>query len=359
MRDAEVGVRISAVRVATEADPPVPSVIVAGLGDKELAVRRLALLGVIRHKVAAALPQLPRFIVDSKSPEFEDGVYAMDAATAGGRADLIFDKLFADADHPGWRPRAALVLAERGDRRVHDYMVDCLLAKRCTVKQATPLLSVEKDPSVVGKLQLAWVRARPELSPLMVSLQPPGTTQLALAELEMRPGVDNAGIASSIKLLEELHATGAPKLIAERLPESNVWQRLRLDAALDRFGVTGARQRVLGTFDKLPIEWLPRAVDVLGELENAAQKKVLSGDMSSRERSDDYHVALAAAALRLKWENDAALERLLVALASTRPRERELSRRYLREFPTELLTKARDRERRPIVREELERLLTG
>ena len=58
--------------------------------------------------------------------------------------------------------------------------------------------------------------------------------------------------------------------------------------------------------------------------------------------------------MELAWQPREVPRRLLDGVAARRPRERELSLRYLRTASTEALASARTRERRPEVREVLQ-----
>src|SRR5262249_41000831 len=150
------------------------------------------------------------------------------------------------------------------------------------------------------RLQFAWVRKRADLSPLMISLRPPGTVPLALAELETMPPGDHEGILKSIAFLVALGEGSARPLVTARLTESDLWQRLRLYAALDRLGAPDARQQMVTTLDSAPLQWLPEVAEVLGQLAES-QRGVLEGEVARREASPEYPRALAAAAIRLNW----------------------------------------------------------
>jgi HEAT repeat protein len=354
-KDGEERVRAAAVEVAIQHPAAPLALIAAAVADPSPLVSRPAVDGVTRHKIAAALPALRKMIDDPQAPLREEAIYATDAATRDGRADLVYDLLFVHGDS-AQRQRAALLLAARSDARVHDYLVECLLGQRCTTEAALPLLRDEKEPSVVRRLQLAWVRGRADLAPLLIALRPPGTAPLALAGLEAVPAGDRAGVLGSASLLVDLGEPAARPLLIARRAEGDLGQRMRLDAALDLLGAPDARQRLVTTLDDAPLEWLPEVAEVLTQLDHPAQRRALEAEIAKREASSEYQRALAAAAVRLGWQEAEAPERLLRALDSARPRERELARRYLRAAPSETLERAKARERRPRVREELERL---
>ena len=82
----------------------------------------------------------------------------------------------------------------------------------------------------------------------------------------------------------------------------------------------------------------------------------------AREKLTDRSKAVAAAAVRLAWEPEAAIFALLDSLAAPGRQERDLAERYLlkskQKVVTALLRRALAREGRDAVRDQLRRILT-
>jgi HEAT repeat protein len=362
MRDRSDEVRRQAVSVAAGMRQPPAAILISALNDRDPAVQRAALDAITRSKLSLAIPALQPFLSNPQVPLYEPAVYALHElaqadpmwARLGGN-DLIYNLLYASRDEAR-RHRAAVVLAGLGDARVHDYAVDCLFANRCTLPEVAPLLSKEQDPSVIRRLELTWARQKSDWGPLMVKLRPPGVSELARADLELRPDNDAAGVLKSAQLLVDLGDTAARPQVQARLDQANAWQRLRLLILLGRLGEPAAAARIGVILDELPVEWLPEAAELLGEVDDAAQRKALAAELQRRQKHPDYHLALATSAVELLWQPKTLPARLLDGVAADRPRERELSRRYLRRAPPEALSATLSREKRPEVREELQRL---
>jgi HEAT repeat protein len=364
MRDASHQVRHQAVVVASTMKQPPAPLLISALNDPDPAVQRAALDGIAQSKLSLAIPALQPFLADPKAPLYEPAVYALHelaaadplwSATRAGSNDLIHDLLFA-SDDAARRHRAALTLAQLGDGRVHDYAVDCLFGNRCALPDVAPLLVKEADPSVIRRLELVWARGKPEWGPLLVKLRAPGLGELARADLELRGDADLAGVLRSTELLVDLGETSARPQVVARLDRAGTWQRLRLLLLLGRLGESQAAARVGAILDELPVEWLPDAAAVLGDVQDPSERKQLLTELTRRQGRPDYHLALAAAAVQLAWQPRALPPRLLDGVAAAQPRERELSRRYLRRAAPEGVTAALTHDRRSEVREELQRL---
>jgi len=365
MSDKEASVRQAVVQVANALEHPPAALLVGALSDDNGTVQSTAIDAVAHHKIAAGLPALDSIAstlspgsTQPKSPHWEEAIYAMHTITPGGRADLLYDRLFA-SDSQTRSHRAALVLGQAPDIRVHDYLVECLLAEHCQVGEVEPSLRKERDPRVLRQLQLSWVRRRHEFGPLMVVLKPPGTEQLALADLELQPGTDWPALKRSLEMLIALSATDARPLVEARVRKANLWQRVDLQVALDRLGDPAAKVRLAKVLDQLPVEWLPRAVSVLASIPEPACRGALAAELGPRETQPEYHLALAAAAVRLDWRAGELPKRLIDGLVSSKTRERELARRYLRAAKVEDLTRAATGESRLEAKQELQRLING
>jgi HEAT repeat protein len=337
MRDPSAGVRAEAVSVASGLPRAPAPLLISALNDPAPAVRERALSGIAANRLSLAIPALMPLLTDSRGPLFEPAVYALyDLAkdhplwtnTRVGTSDLIHDLLFA-GDDAARRHRAALALAQIGDSRVHNYVVDCLFANRCALGQVEPLLEKEQDPAVIRRLTLVWARNKPEWGSLVVKLRPPGAGELARADLELRDRSDRAGILRSAELLAAMHETAARPDVQARLDGADPWQRLRLLLLLGRLGEANVPARIGVILDELPVEWLPEAASLLADVDDPGQRKALEAELSRRQGRADYHLALAASSVLLAWQPKTVPRRLLDGMEARRPRERELSRRYL------------------------------
>jgi hypothetical protein len=88
---------------------------------------------------------------------------------------------------------------------------------------------------------------------------------------------------------------------------------------------------------------------------------LLGPELDKRASGADVPVALAAAAVKLQWQPEQGIFRMLAALAATTRSERDLAEKYLvrddRAVTTELLRRALAREGRPAVKDQMRRIL--
>jgi HEAT repeat protein len=354
LRDDEPSVRAAAIEAASATTPPQPDLVQKGLSDRDLAVRAEAIRAVRELKLAGARPALEAFLGDEHAPLYEEAIAAIHDLSPSGAADLIYERLFR-SDDPGRKRRAAVALGRLGDARVRDYLVACLLDKSCSVADGEPLYLRETDPSVIRRLQLQWARQRPELGGLLAALHPPGTLQLALADVELR-GPGDRDLPRLVEVLVQLGDAAARPAVERSLAGADPWLRTRLLLQLGRLGDPTAPLRAAALLDDLPVDWLPRAASLLAQASEPGQRSALLPQLRARERDADFHVALAAAAAHLDWQAGVLPPRLVDGLVSPRPRERELARRYLRGAPEAVLRRTATTELRRGAREELEQL---
>jgi hypothetical protein len=130
---------------------------------------------------------------------------------------------------------------------------------------------------------------------------------------------------------------------------------------LSRLGQSSADQVLFSEFDNLPSGWLPRVARLLGSVGEPALRERFRPELVRRERGKELSLSLAASAVLLAWEPEAAIFRFLDALASDSVEARELAIMYLnreqRPTTTSLLRRALARETRPFVRDLLRKLL--
>src|SRR5262249_40092235 len=139
--------------------------------------------------------------------------------------------------------------------------------------------------------------------------------------------------------------------------------RLRLHAAvaLVRVGDADAASALFRDMDNLPQEQLPSLVRLLARVTEPAARQKLIPELDKRSAGADVPVAIAAAATKLEWDPEAAIFRMIAALAAPTRQERDLAEKYLlrdaRPVTTELLRRALAREGRAPVRDQLRRIL--
>jgi HEAT repeat protein len=341
------------------------------LADPSDLVRTNAAVALGKIGDPRALPSLEK-LVDAGNPSLrEEAIYAVFAIEGGKRADLVYDKLFlpktegATKVQEGVRQRAAVALGKIGDTRVRDYLLGCLELQRCRPAQVDHYVHADKDASVGGRLLLDWVRGRESFTELVADLRPAGALPLAASAAESavsRGSLDEADAA--IDLVGELgdadararlgRLRGAPAM-------KDPWLEIHTLTALARLGETPAEGTLLGRLDTLAAVWLPRFAGVVGRIKEQAVRDRLAPELIKREKGDDPGVALAAAAIRLEWDPEGAVFRLLEALASPQVKERDLAERYLVRAKdpkvTWLLRRALAREDRADVKDRLRSLL--
>lgn len=311
-----------------------------------------------------AIPALEK-LVGAENPSLrEEAIYAVFAIEGGKRAALLHDKLFA-SKREDTRQRAALALGKIGDTRVREYLLGCVEKRKCRPSQVDAYVHADKDPSVGGRILLDWARGRQSFTRFVADLRPLGALPIATSAAEAavsHAAIDDA--ESAIDLVGELgdaesrarlsRLKGAPAM-------SDVWLEIHTLTALARLGDASADDALLGRMDTIATVWLPRFAGIVARIKEKDARDRLTPKMVDREKSDVPDLALAAAAIRLSWDPEGAVSRLLNGLASPQVKERDLAERYLARVKdpkvTWLLRRALAREVRADVKDRLRALL--
>lgn len=333
------------------------------LSDPSDYVKTSAIVALGKIGAQGAVKSLERFIDSPNLSLRQEAIYALHALSGGKRGDLIYSKLFSSIQEPT-RRRAAIELGKGGDTRVRDYLLSCVESESCGVDEVKGYLRTDKAPQVGGRLLLSWARGRDDLTDLIADLRPPGTVPIATSGVDAalaRYDIHTAKYA--IDLVGDLGDASGKHRLATRLKDTDTWLRLHTAVALSRLGEAEADKAVLRDFDNLPAGWLPSFAQVLRRIAEPDVRARYTPELIKREKEKDPHIALAAASVRLTWDPEAAIFRLLDALASPSAQERGLAERYLRrdrsEKVTWLLRRALAREARDDTKDRLRKLLIG
>ncbi len=342
----------------------------AALDDASDFVRTSAIvavgkLGTNAAQTKAAIAALEPFVSHPNLSVRQEAIYAIHALTQGGRVDLIHDELYSKVDrrkHRAIIERAALALGEAGDPRVHDYLVNCLLRRSCTVRTVGPYLRKQGRPGAKGRVLLAWARRNTGLSELVAQLKPPGTLPVASSALREDWAYPRSEVTfASLRILGSAGNSSVTSLLERRANTRYTWARIEGRVALARLGKADASTRLLAEMDTLPAAWFPRFARALSRVQEPAVQSQLDPGLEKKQSDKDVHVALAAAAIRLSWDPDKAVFRFLDALASPSSHERDLAEHYLSrnkdQKVTWLLRRALAREGRIHTRDRLRALL--
>jgi hypothetical protein len=233
------------------------------------------------------------------------------------------------------------------------------------VASVAPYLAASTDAAVPGRLLLAWARGRADLTDLVAGKRPPGAAPIAASDVLVSVAhgeLRRAGWA--IDLVGDLGDASTIPSISPLLASDKTHLRLHGAVALARLPgakTDEAEKKLFEDFDLLPVDWLPAAVRAMSRVKEQPTRARLTPKLLDREKGADVPLAMAAAAIRFEWDPESAVFRMLDALASTRPGERELAEKYLLRARTvlvvPLLRRALARETRDPVRISLRRVL--
>jgi HEAT repeat protein len=309
----------------------------------------------------SAIPQLEKFADDPNLSIREEAIYAINALSGNKRKDLIHDKLF-QSKRSEVRRRAAIALGKAGDHRAREFLLACLEWGGCHLSEVEPFLRADKNPATPGRLLLAWTRGREDLTDLVADLRPSGTASLALSTVDAsiaRGDDDQAKVA--IDLVGDLADASGRSRLERHTASTDTWLRLHAAVALARLGDPNAAQGLLREMDNLAADWLPGFAKLLSRIEEAPVRAALTPRLVEREKSNDVDMAMAAAAIRLAWDPDTAVFRMLDGLSSSQGEERALAETYLAKDRSQrvtwLLRRALARENRPHTRDVLRKIL--
>ena len=366
LADPSERVQLEAVLAIAKLAPSAEAVrlLEKAAASRNTGVRAVAIDAVGAHGSERSIPVLEQLLAASPpltAYDQERVIGSIYRLSKGKRADLVHDRLFKSTD-PGVRQRAAILLGRANDPRVHDYLLACFEAQQCPLADVEAFLRADRDPRVPGRVLWIWMRGRDELLSLVGALRPPGTSALVRSGLDVAIARrDWASAQGLVGLLGDLQdPTSRPPLQAAA-SAGDAWFRVHALVALARLGDDAAAGALVSELDALPIEWLPRLVDVLRHVREPAARARFEAELGRRQAGKDAATAMAAAAARLEWTPDAALPRLLAGFNAGEVVERETAESYLRRDRTPrvdaLLEAARARERNPDVKTRLARLL--
>jgi len=329
------------------------------------AVVAVGKLGITDAVATQARKALEPYVEDPNLSVRQEAIYALHALSEGGRTDLVYDRLYKGLSPSKHRPairRAAIELGKAGDARVRHYLLSCLETFSCRRDEVAPLLRKQPSQLANGRVLLAWARGRDELTPLVSELRPKGTLPVASSALQAAWARRHGYPAQrAIDVLGSLGDPSVVRLLEPHASAKQIWRRIHASVALARLGDDQAVSRLIAEIDNLPAEWFPRYVEVLSTITEPEVRAKLDPELERRQQAQDPIVALAAAAIRLRWSPDTAVFRFLDALASARGYERDLAERYLKrnkaDRVTWLLRRALARETRDTTRDRLRAIL--
>ncbi len=293
-----------------------------------------------------ALEALKPFVSQGNIVMREHAIYATHQLTKGGRLDLIHDKLFKlDPNRYGYgqaraiQYRAAIALAEAGDPRVKDYIVNCVIRGGCSTQSTRAYVAARADDSIKGKVLLGWARGDYGLTSMVSSLGPNGAKPIATSVLE-----DAWSNPRSWHTREALHVLGklgdgtVLPLVQRRANTRYLWPKVHGHMASLRLGDSAAADKVVAALQQMPAEWLPSSIHAVAIADQQAARDALAPKLEALQKDPDVNIALAAAAIRLRWTPDKAVFRLVDGLRSNSAYERDLAERYLAKAPDKRVT---------------------
>ncbi len=326
------------------------------------AMGKLALDGEAREHALKALEPLAG---DGNLSLREEAIYALNALTPGGRADLIHDKLFKGLNprkQAAQIRRAALTLGDAGDARVREYLLACALGGGCRIDRVGGYFSRFPSDAASGRMLLAWTRGSHHFTDVLTKLRPIGAAPLAMSALrESWPSPESGESVSSMELLGGLGDASALDLLVQRAGTDRTWPRILALVAAGRLGNVDAGDRLMAEMDNLAAESLPELVFAMSSIAEEPLRQKLDPLLEAKQGAAEPQVALCAAAIRLAWHPEKAIFRFLDALASKSSFERDLAAHYLEHNHdrrvTWVMRRALSREGRDDVRDRLRALL--
>ncbi|MBI4953746.1 MAG: HEAT repeat domain-containing protein [Myxococcales bacterium] len=312
------------------------------LDDPSDFVRTSAIAALGKLGVAEAIPAVERFVGAAQLGVREEAIYALDKLTKGGRADLVHDKLFKidePEEHGAVVHRAAVALARAGDVRAEDYLVRCMENGECAVRVVREFLTRHADEQLLERVLVAWTKGRRDLTWLLAERKPAGALPAASGVLGWAWAHEIYDDAkSAMDLLGSLGAPASVAALAPRTKSDDTFVRLHAATAMARLGDAGAAALLTAELDNLAAERMPVFARIVGRIGEAEPRAKLDPSFAERQALPDVPTALAAAAVRLRWDPEQAAFRFLDALASPRGFERDLAELYLRRVRDDKLT---------------------
>ncbi|HET9929941.1 MAG TPA: HEAT repeat domain-containing protein [Polyangiaceae bacterium] len=336
------------------------------LKDQNDFVRVSAVAALGKLDAPEAIPLVSPFVSDKNRTLKKTAIFSLLSLSNGQKRDVVYDALVAvppgDAFTEQSRMEGVLALAELGDPRVLDPVVECVEQRRCSRGTVEPFLLQHRSPALGGRMLLAWAKGRSDLTDLVAALRPTGAGLLAASEVRaLGPNGFWSRLESAVDLAGAVGEKQAVDVLTSFAKHQNTALRMHASVALARLAQPNADAAVFGDFDNLPSSWLPRFSRLLSSVDDATVRARWQPTLLQREQGTDRSLALASAAVRMAWWPDPGVFRFLDGLASSSAEERELTMRYLqrdqRSVTTSLLRRAYARETRPFVRDLLRKLL--
>ena len=369
MEHKQAAIRMNAAFVLGDVRRPAGlPLLEKALGDQNDYVRVGAVSAIGKLDAPEAIPVLEKYVDDKNGTLRTTAIYAIWALSDGKRADLLWDKLYSPpTQKPTVKLEAALALARARDPRVAGDVVACIELQGCRIAEVDDYLRAlgAKDPGVGARMLLQWAKGRDDLTDLVGALRPAGAGPLALADAQASLAArDLRGTGYALDLAGDVPDAAGAGVLRPLLAHDSARIRLHAAIALVRLGgaaATEAEGSLWKDLDMVPEDRLPSVARVLARITEPAVRARLLPTLVARESSPDPAIALAAAAVHLSWDADAAFFRLLDAIATNRSRDRELATLYLmrdhRPLVTALMRRALAREERPPVRDLLRKLV--
>lgn len=333
------------------------------LSDSNHLVRLSAVTAIGKLDAPEGSKLLEPFVDDADPALSRAAIYGLYSLSGYHRADLVFDRLYANPKKPSEREGAALALALAKDHRVDADLIACLEVGACRVADVEPTLASSSSPDVPGRTLLAWVKGRNDLTSLVAGLRPPGSAVLAVSSAQAE--IARGSFAHAQAALDLAGDLGDAKTLAPLTPLlTHHDARLRFHAAVALSRVMGnddAANVIFAELDNMPHDRLGHAASTLARVKEPPIRAKLLPRILERAKGADPNVALAMASVHLAWDPETGFFRMLEALGSPARVDRDLAERYLiadsQPIVTELLRRALARDGRDIVQGHLRRIL--
>lgn len=336
------------------------------LKDQNDFVRVSALAALGKLDAPEAVPLVSPFVNEKNRTLRKTALFSLLSLSNGQKKDVVYDALVAappgDAFTEQARLEAVLALAELGDERVREAVVECVEQRRCSRGAVESFLLQHRTPALGGRMLLAWAKGRSDLMELVAALKPSGAGLLAASEARaLGPNGFWGRLESAVDLAGAVGEKQSLDVLTSLSKHQNTALRMHASVALARLAQPNADAAVFNDFDNLPSSWLPRFSRLLSSVDEPNVRERWQTALAQRAQGNDRALALASAAVRMAWSADPPIFRFLEGLAGSSVEERELAVRYLqrdqRPVTTSLLRRAYARETRPFVRDLLRKLL--
>lgn len=283
--------------------------------------------------VREAIDALQPFVKDPNLSIRQEAIYAIHGLSGQSKADLIYTELYDEIDsdkHPGIVHRAALELGKAGDLRVRDYLTDCYIYGGCSDSGTAAYVRANATDRTKGRVLLAWARSNPRFTPTVAALKPAGTLAVASSVFDEDSGYWAATTPAALQILGGLHDPSVVPIIEPFAKSEWTFHRVQTLVALARLGDDAAVSTLMSELDNLPAEYLGRFVANVAIIDEPEIRAKFEPKLKTAQASTRTELALAAAAVSLRWDPDASIFRFREALASSSGHERDLGQWYLK-----------------------------